>query len=713
MADVVNQGKKVASTSSGLDATTGGATDNNWNPTKTVSSPHVNKAPLADATEHASKTEMSGGKTVREGDKIGPPSKDPHADTGGGVGSGTYIKEAKDTSGSPNVKAEGAPVARDKDGTTQNHANTTGQVLDPGAAAALAKAQEEAKKACSMDLIKAEHATPVYTNTFAQSVGQVASQTGHNAVAVGVPVAMVAAPAAAPMLAGQMRAPMAPSPSGPSAGTVRTIEKSRFLEIVDKNPTILKAKRKNAKHPGAPECQHSPNHTKWIISRKKGGGMAPLVRELFGDDQTLEEAWYNPGLEFGIDLKSEDNDPFNDQKARDRAADRSAQRAGERAAEQNAGDQIGRRSREMRGLDPNTTDSRVVGERTPLTGDRAGARQAARDEWNNGGRDQYAQQQADRARTRADRAQRAQSLATVATERAQSIMKWLEVYNFDKDPRKINVQALACSGSQNFELIIYPYAEQDFTCGTAEYEIIGGAFQRVQSFIDWGQRLINLVGGRVRIEVVWLQEPEVKLTCQWKELTRDVPAIGRTKYQCNKAVDFSITIKRLLGCEVRVGVPLSALLNAIPGLGWVAQKIIDYIADAQVGIRFKLDLAVGVKAGWNEYEEWQSASLQISFPFELFIYATVGIRRLGSVEVQCGCRGEPTFNNLKKYPPENDIGFDLAEGKIEPGIRAMFRIRALWWKRDESGEWFPESWKFRYGSQTFRPLRSLFSRNNG
>jgi hypothetical protein len=658
MADVVNQGKKIASTSSGLDATTGGASDTNWNPTKTVSSPHVNKAPLADATEHASKTEMSGGKTVREGDKIGPPSKDPHADTGGGVQSGTYIQEAKDTSGSPNVKAEGAPVARDKDGTSQNHANTTGQVLDPGAAAALAKAQEEAKKACSMDLIEVEKAIPMN-------------------------------------------------------GGTRNIEKSRLLEIVDRNPTQLKAKRKNAKQPGAPECQQSPSHTKWIVSRKKGGGMEPLVRELFGDEQTLEEDWYNPGLEFDVDLKSEDNDPFNDQRARNRLAERNAQRAGERAADQNAGDQIARRSREMRGLDPNTTDSRVVGDRTPLTGDRAGARQAARDEWNNGGRDQYAQQQADRARTRGDRARMAQSLATVATERAQSLMKWLEVYKFRSDPRKINVQALACSGSQNFELVIFPFPEQDFTCGTAEYEIIGGAFQRIQSFIDWGQRLINLVGGRVRIEFVWLQEPEVKLTCQWKELTRDVPSIGLTKYQCNKAVDFTVTIKRLIGCEVRVGVPLSALLNAIPGLGWVAQKIIDYIADAQVGIRFKLDLAVGVKAGWNEYEEWQSADLQISFPFELFIYGTIGIRRLGSVEVQCGCRGEPTFNNLKKYPPENDIGFDLAEGKIEPGIRAMFRIRALWWERDESGEWFPESWKFRYGAQTFRPLRSLFARNNG
>ncbi len=652
--DVVNQGKKVASTSSGLDATTGGANDVNWNPPHNVSAGHVNKAPLADATEHASKTEMAGGKTIREGDAIGPPSKDPHADTGGGVTSGTYIQEAKDTGGSPNVKAEGKPVARDKDGTSQNHANTTGQVLDPGAAAELAKAQEEAKKACSMDFIKVEKTIPL-------------------------------------------------------GDGVRNIEQSRFLEIVDRNPTNLEGKRKNAKKPGDPECGQTPNHTKWIVSRKKGGGLDELQREYHGDIQVLDESWYQPGWSVG-DIDNKTNQNTSD--ARRRLADRQARQAGEAAADRDAANQIARNSRELRGLNPNTIDSNVQ-QRTPLTGNRGAANQQARNDWNNGGRDQYAADQAARTQRNQALTRNALSAAQLAVERAQSFSKWLEVYKFRTDPRKINVQALACTGSQNFELVIFPFPEQEFEFGPQELALVGAAFQRIQSFIDWGQRLINLVGGRVRIQFVWLQEPAIKLNVQWKELTRDVPAIGLNKYQCNKAVDFSVVIKRLIGVEITLGVPLSALLNAIPGLGWVAQKIIDYIADAQVGIRFKLDLSVSVKAGWNEYEEWQKADLQISFPFELFIYATVGIRRLGSVTVEAGVKGEPTFNNLKKYPPENDIGFDLAEGKIEPGIKAMFRIRALWWERDESGEWFPESWKFRYGSQTFRPLRSLFARNNG
>ena len=123
------------------------------------------------------------------------------------------------------MTAEGKPVARDKDESAQNKANSKGQVLDPGAAAEMAKAQEEAKKACSMDLIKVEKTIPL------------------------------------------------------SAG-VRNIEQSRFLEIVDKNPTNLEGKRKNAKKPGEPECGQTPNHTKWIVSRKKGGRLDELQREL-------------------------------------------------------------------------------------------------------------------------------------------------------------------------------------------------------------------------------------------------------------------------------------------------------------------------------------------------------------------------------------------------------------------------------------------------
>jgi hypothetical protein len=61
--------------------------------------------------------------------ELGPPSAPEHAGTGGGVTSGTYICEAKATSWSKDVFAEGNPVVRSFDTTTQNHGNTVGMVV--------------------------------------------------------------------------------------------------------------------------------------------------------------------------------------------------------------------------------------------------------------------------------------------------------------------------------------------------------------------------------------------------------------------------------------------------------------------------------------------------------------------------------------------------------------------------------------------------------
>jgi hypothetical protein len=77
------------------------------------------------------------------------PSEPAHAGAGGGVGSGTYQGEAKASSWSNDVFAEGAAVVRAFDSTTHNHTNTAGLVLpealagDPAFLAALAKLRRE------------------------------------------------------------------------------------------------------------------------------------------------------------------------------------------------------------------------------------------------------------------------------------------------------------------------------------------------------------------------------------------------------------------------------------------------------------------------------------------------------------------------------------------------------------------------------------------
>jgi hypothetical protein len=81
---------------------------------------------------------------------VGPPSDPAHAGVGKGVASGTYRDEAKATSWSRDVKMEGSFVVRTGDGTTQNKANTTGNVMGAPLAAKADAAAEYKKLLCTI-----------------------------------------------------------------------------------------------------------------------------------------------------------------------------------------------------------------------------------------------------------------------------------------------------------------------------------------------------------------------------------------------------------------------------------------------------------------------------------------------------------------------------------------------------------------------------------
>lgn len=130
MGTAENQEKTIATTGSPHNANSG-PPDMCFLPSKKGPIPPPNTVPTVRATEHTTpKTVISGSTIVQKGDAIGPPSDPAHPGTDGGVKSGTYRKEARVTSGSPNVKTEGNQPGRHVDPTTQNHANTTGTVVD-------------------------------------------------------------------------------------------------------------------------------------------------------------------------------------------------------------------------------------------------------------------------------------------------------------------------------------------------------------------------------------------------------------------------------------------------------------------------------------------------------------------------------------------------------------------------------------------------------
>lgn len=232
-----NQDLGITTKTSDHIAKTDGATDVCWNPPVKVTIPHANEVSTTKATEHtSSKTMFSGGNVVREGDAIGPPSGPAHPDNGagGGVVSHTHLKEARIPVGSPNVKAEGKPLGRKTDKTTQNHANTVGSIQGGNPATTISEIDAAKLLACSLDTIK--------------------TVCGHG------------------------REP------GPE----------HLLEITATDTVKFTAKRKNAKTGGAPSCTQMP-HTKWVITQIKDGKQTKR-EEKTGDVITLANAdWFTWG----------------------------------------------------------------------------------------------------------------------------------------------------------------------------------------------------------------------------------------------------------------------------------------------------------------------------------------------------------------------------------------------------------------------------------
>lgn len=255
-----NQDHGVTTTTSDHQAKTDGPSDTNWNPPTGAQMPHKNEVPTALATEHTSdKTKFGGGNVVRVGDAVGPNSGPAHPDNGagGGIGSHTHLQEARVTEGSPNVVAEGKPIAREQDKTTQNHGNTNGQIHGSSPTTTLTSPAVDRKEACSLDttIVKCCGATT--------TASVVAEKIGADE----------------------------PAAHGRNPGP------DNVLEIVTPDIITLHADRKNAKEASkGPECEHEGDHTTWKVSKWQSGKM--LKEETFkGDDKTLDNSWFSwPGL---------------------------------------------------------------------------------------------------------------------------------------------------------------------------------------------------------------------------------------------------------------------------------------------------------------------------------------------------------------------------------------------------------------------------------
>ncbi len=250
-----NQKRVVATKGTPHIPMTKGATDIGINPANGAEAPFPNQVKMSLLKPGTSNTFIAKEPIWTTPHQVGGPSEPSKAPFVVGKTSGTHIEEAKATSYSTDVFAEGNGVVRTNDSTTQNHANTTGFV--DGSAL-------DGKPNADEDFLKAQCT--------------IVELTGINDAEIDPPPGVTTGKT---MLARPLGYPGAKEPGVPPY----------YLEILSSSEVKFKAVRKDVTkpQPDNPTCWKKNSHTKWLAKRTGMGACdaEPLEGK---DEYTLSKA---------------------------------------------------------------------------------------------------------------------------------------------------------------------------------------------------------------------------------------------------------------------------------------------------------------------------------------------------------------------------------------------------------------------------------------
>lgn len=663
MAAVNNDNRKIATTASGLVHTTIGSTDVCKHEITKVPAPFSNHAKFDEAKGHTSpKTQMAGGMVIRIGDEVGGekgekshPAHPPHTLKKDET---PYRQEARATTGAPNVKCEDKPPARLMDRTTQNAVNAVGIVFDLAMAAALAQMEADQKKRCSLteDEVTCKH--PKHKSAEENTrILEVVSGPG-NAAPIG--------------------------------------GESPQEEIT------FRAKRKNAVEPGEPNCRFGEGpdcpHTAWVIHRVPGGGVGERREEKTGDVFIMDHSWLDGSTPITQLSTNQPDDKGTHPHMGANVPEPPKPPAPYTPA---TPEDITRRAREIH----NNTKGGAQG--TGRAQARAEEQQRQRD--NQAAQDQHAR---DVEQYKKDKKQHTQrSLINGALQlgaQAFNLSQFLKVYNWRRDPVRINVQSQACTGALTYEVLAFPSEEVDFKLGQPEYELIQAVCRPINQMAHFFSKLSEKLGVG-RVEVRLMEEPEIGVKCQWKELDKDAPKVGLKKYQCGRSSNWFISIKKIIGVNIEVRFPLAYILNFIPGLGWAVDKVLSMVADCSCGLGVQLDFGAGVSLDVNEYGEYNPGLCTIYFRFQFYLYLRVRFGRRLHAEGRAVVKWEPSLSG-PHFDEEKGAHCKLDRGDIRIGFTLTLTVSAYWWSRDFSGEVWPESWRYIYAEQELPFMKPVLAK---
>ncbi len=639
-----------------------------FTPDKKAVIPHDNSVNTDKATTHTSdKTKIHEGPAVRQGDKIGAPSKaGDGAACGKGVASGTCQEEASIITGSPNVVVEGAALGRKTDPTKQNHGNTTGTVQggDPhDTAKSLHSEKAElcqfAQKTVTIDgkatqvpdiSVKCDHRNTFLAGTNDKLAAAV-SPPGKDPNAAPVPRQVGNLPITVAVKSGSCK--------GREASPLKVLEVTTPVEIK------LLAKRINAKEKDkSPDCEEH-EHTEWTIEREahkdlKTAGRKQVIKDK--DSYTITKDWFAWPGQTEIE-----------------ASGRSPKELGEARTEQNRD--------KWREDHPKMTDKNVDKNADRQTGAEAGRMKA-------GGV-----------------LGSAVELTSSVYQIQHQAREFWEYWHADHEPVIVEIEAEACSGKATYTIRSFPSQKATFTLSTETLAKIAAAIQVIVKIFQSAKKICALGGGKVDGEVHFLEGFAFEATVNWAEMQEDKPAKKLYKYNVDR--EWSAQIKNRLGKGLeskgnfakliaKFGMEVLAFLNAfLPSGGTLLAKAIN-ILGLSVTVGVDISCVITVELGIEK-----KAGSAISFTggfdaaIDLYLNLTASYSGwLGTLEMSIGVIVKFNPGITARFPTDD---LWAAKAKFEPGdikmgVKGVMKIDTWGYKTNgpQKVEYYPDAFHVSY-----------------
>lgn len=607
--------------------------------------------------------------------KLGPVSQPPHAGVAKGVCSGTYCDVAKATSWSKDVQKEGQYIVRTGDSTTQNKANTVGVVAGSPLAAKAAADDEYKKKMC----------------TIVKLVGK----CGHG------------------------------RELGPKPGSKPGAE-SNYLEILKGDFVDFEATRENAVDAGQkPKC--TPGiHTEWyarVLSKSwwdqtvdtakhaavqglKGAGSGAVSGALGaaggGPNAMLAGALSGAGQGGKAGVVSGVKDGLNGKLPATEAAQQRAQAgllekgAGAVGA---TGVESWMAERREKAGDKFHLGDKLTGESNPDVTKKMGATGQTVGNF----ADREVLQQPASGTVAADKvgsgpvgantalgdAKKTQEAAKPGAIPWGTIKDAILMWDATVHPRRVSVEAMACSGKKAAEILVLP-------SHTVTVQLFNESVKAKVQKIKEALKLVELAASAFKqpARITFLENPSLAIKIAYKELKQDKPArkvlkvfdVGpHYKVQCRRNWTLEASLKPVVGGYLKFTTPI---LNALGVVGAAIAWVIKLVgAEGNFFLKVELNLEVTGKISWDEYDEVDASitpEMVLTFSAGAEIYV-----RVAEVTLYGYIEGKISFEKWEPRP-----GFLLtceAKGAVQAGVKGS--AKANWWGKTYSYEvdWKP-SW---------------------